>query len=314
MAYVIGTVTTPELVAEDADKPLFVGTNVLDDQTVDPEWRTSGSWATGTDITDGGAATNRRLSDRGMRSPARPNSGSYTTVYLILDLVAGTDSEHTIDVVAILGHNFRFLPGTVTVSLELSDSSSFASPHVAETWTGPFTDARLIALSLGGGLSERYTNVRYARLKLVTTNGPGFTVAPSISELILGRRRQMSYQGNRPFLDDPQGSDNDDFQAANRSTTRYNLSEGFSDRTREWQYGGADSAGLVQRDELRSLWNECGRGKNPILYIEHPSSDPGVAHYYLIDPAVFEPEYVGPIEQTVSLSFKEQPPFVATEV
>src|SRR5687767_1053514 len=54
-----------------ADKPLFIGRNVLEYQNVNPQWRRSGSWASGQDDTAAGFYA-FRAADNFAADPTKP--------------------------------------------------------------------------------------------------------------------------------------------------------------------------------------------------------------------------------------------------
>jgi hypothetical protein len=107
--------------------------------------------------------------------------------YLVLDLGALTE----FDCLFLIGHNFSTL---TTITFEIADDAAFAGNLQQIASITPAT-GRLQEIDLNnGGAAQRY-QAQYVRLKLV--DGGAFT--PQLTELILGRRRQLEFCPNRPF-------------------------------------------------------------------------------------------------------------------
>src|SRR5687768_212146 len=135
MPYSATTISSGEATALTADKPLFVGNSVLEDYNAIPQWRVSGSWASGTDISDNATYPVWRGFDRAADSFTQPTSVSgQATVYYICDLANGTDDLHTVDSVFIIGHNFGTLGATALV--QIADDNAFSTNLITlATWT-----------------------------------------------------------------------------------------------------------------------------------------------------------------------------------
>lgn len=106
--------------------------------------------------------------------------------YIVFDLGITV----TIDMAAIIGHNFGTLGG-VTITLEVDDVGTFDSGNLQTiaTWTTPTDDDRLIELELKhtGSVALEYFDLQFIRLKIAAAGD----IIPEVGDLFLGKRYQL---------------------------------------------------------------------------------------------------------------------------
>ena len=322
-----GTLTSAQTQALEADKPLMVPTNLAEHYQNSAEWRTGGSWATGSDDTATGYATARVFE----RFPSVQTKGTTagTVHYLIFDLDTSTTSSvlgdaARFDTVAIINHNFGSLtPGAghhAKVEVEVSNNSNFSSAYTIAERDEIQDDRRLIFWSLGapeGNSYEHYTDIRYLRLKITMSIS---TAAPSIGQVILGRRYQMSQRPNVPYDDQAFTSEVSDFSSTSGIVARYVRHAGRRKFAPTWNPTGADGFGLDDLTTLRDWFENCGYGSKPFLYLDKPHSERETAltgttrigHYCMASPALNIPAE-GPVLRVAAFEFTESAPFVSGE-
>lgn len=310
MAFSASTVPSNELTPLAADKPLFIGSNILTAYNALPQWRVSGSWASGSDITS--SATRFGFDGHGHLQTFPTLSAGAQNYSYIMDLTEGTGNTSTLDCAMILNHNFYTLTATVTVYLEISDISDFSSSTTLATWTPGTADDRLISFSLN--TNQRYVSVRYLRLRVNTSAGGGFvTNVPRFGELFAGRRYQMSYHPTIPWESKAERSEVVDFVPHSGAAVRYvrNYGQRFFDFTTKMH--GSDANGLNQETQLRNFWQACRYGARPFVFVPNPTTAAQNAYLCHADPSMSMP-ILGPFERNLSLSFYEKAPFRTAEV
>lgn len=188
-----------------ADMPVL-GVNVLTSAAT-CVWNNEGTTAGADHTATGYPVTN--ASDGLPHLPTKPTSGVANTMYYVIDFGTGGVS---FDFVALMGCNFATWLPSGDVILEL-DNGADAAPNPPNNPDGTFanvvevanfgqptTNARLCDWDCHhtGSVPLRYSDVRYARLKLV--NNAAF--APEIGELIIGARCQLKNRPLNPFSKD----------------------------------------------------------------------------------------------------------------
>lgn len=188
MAYNQSSLSSDEIAWKAADYPL-IAPNVTPIAPSVARWNTAGT----TTDTDRTLSTNpaRRAYDGFVSTDTRTDGTAASTWYYVLDFGSGGEIE--IDCAFIIGHNFGTLSLT-TVTLEIADDANFSSNllEIGDFGT-PGVDTRLRDVNFNS--NNRYSNVRYLRLKL--SRGSNFT--PELHEIILGRRRQFKVRPRNPF-------------------------------------------------------------------------------------------------------------------
>lgn len=328
MAYSKGTLTSGQTQALEADKPVMIATNLAEYPQNAAQWRTSGSWSSGSDDTAAGYGT-ARAADR-FPNVQTKGSTAGTVHYLLFDLHTSATSSTLgdaarFDTVAILNHNFGTLtPGGghyAKVEVEISNNADFSSEYTIATRDQIQTDQRLIFWSLGapeGNTYEHYTDVRYLRLKITMSTS---TAAPSIGQVILGRRYQMSSRPNVPYDDQAFESQVADFAANSGVISRYVRNSGGRRFSPSWSPTGSDLFGLDDLTTLRDWFKNCGYGSKAFLYLDKPYSERETAlvgvtrsgHYVLAAPGLKMPAQ-GPQVRAAAFDFTEIAPFVSGEV
>ena len=324
MAYSKGNLGSAVIDAVKADKPVMIPTNLAEYPNAAAQWRTGGSWASGTDDTATGYG-GRRAYDR---FPSNQTKGTTagTTFYLLFDLktdAASVGDAGTFDTVAILNHNLgTLLTGvhTAQIDVEISNSSDFSSEYTIASRANITTDKRIIFWNLGtpeGATYETYTAVQYARIKITTTTS---IAAPSIGQVIFGKRYQMSQRSNVPYDDEHYQSEVADFISQSGNISRYKRNSGGRVFDLSFSPTGVDGFGLDDLSTLRDWFKNCDYGSKPFLFLDKPYSERETAldgvtrngHYVISDPAL-NLTASGPSLREGAFSFRELAPFVAGE-
>jgi hypothetical protein len=273
LAYVETTVSASELAALAKDIPLFVGNQILENYSALPQWRVSGSLASGSDISDNVDFPVWRGFDRGANSLTRSTGvNGQTEVSYICTLTPDDDDLHTADAAFIIQHNFHLLGGNVTITLDIADNNSFSSNLITlATWVNPTAALRLGSLNFRA-LSRRYTDITYLRLRIRKTSGAFSTTIPSFGELWVGRRRQLAHFPVVPGWDERATRSNFvDHVSDGNVRSRYFLNNGQRFYQAELVTVDDDGTGYNETDEVRGWWQDCEEGK-PSIFVESPGT------------------------------------------
>jgi hypothetical protein len=312
MPYVTTPVAAAELVPLTFGVPFLMGTSLLESYQVQPEWRVSGSWASGTNIADPTRSTLWGFDRRGHLGTGSTSINGQTEVSYICDLVEGTDAAHTLDTVFIWNHTFRLLGTNTRITLEIADSSDFVTNNrVLATWDDP-DDRPLLAFHLNGlgmDIDRRYTNVRYLRLRLRKTSGTFGANLPTFGELWCGRRRQLWYFPDVPIDFRSESADVVDFESKSGNRTRYVRSRGRRRFNLVLRSGGVAEQ-VNQEQTLRDWFSDCYEGSRPSVFVIDTDDSARTPHVVFPDPPELFVNALGPNERECSLSLVECAPFV----
>lgn len=302
MPYSEAEITATELARYNADLPLLCHSNAARSVNAAPQWRTSGSWASGSDVTATGYPTTRAYDDVGHRQ-TRPSSGA-TTHYLIWDL-----DDVTFDGVVIHGHNFASLGGTVTVAVEIADNSSF-STNLLEiaSFSGTAVNYRMASFALvGAGTNNaRFSSVQYLRL-VIGYNGSA--PHPAIGELYLTTREALEFRPEPPH---DSRSVESDFATAEFDSGADHTQRGCGGRMvsgPSWR--PTDS---TMEDQFRDFFAGCGYGRLCGLWVPNPNTTPAYSYVVRTEPAMYIPGESGEARAMLTLPMVEQKPFSAREI
>lgn len=234
-----------------ADKPMVLAPTPPPDTAV--RWTTTGTQA-GADKTLTGYPA-ARFNDGFPHLLTKPNAAAATN-YINMDF--GT-SGLEFDAIAIMGHNFDTISLT-TVQLELDDGSppdgTFGAVESLTALTLVGSDDRVLQL-----FSLRYSDVRYARLKLVAAGA----VTPQIGELLILRRTQLRRNPLEGF--DPTRRLNDTSELA---TSR----SGVSQKIVHYQNQFVLEASIREHltDNVQDLVNHHERTRSHFVWCYRPTS------------------------------------------
>lgn len=286
-----------------ADKPILLGDHCIRDSSPTVQWRTSGSWASGSDGTATTGPTSC-LSDGFFDVFTFPTSGA-TTNYLIFDFGS---SGVTFDSAIILGHNFASV-GVTSAELGIADDNAYSSNfQTIYTWSPGSHTRRLPALVLKhtGSNALVYSSVRYLRLKMVASG----SVIPKVGELILSTRRQLQYQPNTEYDPTAARTTWSEHVGATGKRTRY--VDAYGQRLLSAAFSPDDST--YQADMLAFWRTDTRFGQYPFVWMPTPSSNPYDAPLMHATGGDLSFPFVGPFERNWRLTAIEQgDQFVALE-
>jgi hypothetical protein len=316
MSYVTSAVSTQELAARALDVSMFVGNNVLERYQALPQWRSGGSWAAGSDLTDGNGPT-RWAFDRQANLPTFPTSvAAFTTVSLIFDLTPGTADRDAFDSVFIFGHNFYQL-GYCRITLEIADTNDFSggSFFTVATWDDPATALRLASLS-----NIRWSSLRYMRLRIRCYTAAdhltpaAITTVPYLCELWCGRARQQPhFPQSNGYDEQATKSEVVDFVADDGAIIRYVKAEGqrFIDAT--YNPATETSIGIDAVATFRGWWKDCNYGSKPSVFVESPTTALATSSMIMYPDPSMNMTLNGPYDRNFRIRLDETSPYLSSE-
>lgn len=291
MAWSSSSISATDLALLSNDKPLISARNALGWNGSNIKWTTTGSNASADQTATG--YTNACLVDSFHHVFTKPNANS-ATWYLNFQIVSGLN----FDVCIIGGHNFATVTGAV--DLQISDDSTFATGTTTlKSWSAPSGTKRLVSLALyhTGSTALRYASVLYGRLRLT-----GLIGVPQISELFLGRRRQLKHKPSVPWNPEDYRSTVAPYISTSGARNNYVMSRG--QRVMNPRLVITEDA--YKADLRQFLADDCSYLTKPLYWIENPNTDPQNA------PLMFasNPDWRFPLieytEQTLELDLEEQ--------
>lgn len=336
-------VDAAELAQRDLDKPYLLGQNVARSYNALPQWRTSGSWSAGTDLTDPSFPT-RRLIDGSHAFASRMQLASATAVnelFLLFDLAAAASREVDTIIVAL---DVRSCGTAVRIRAEIADDAAFTvnlrTLADAGDWSGTGAgdnrgNWKLImhALSNGGGSpNQRLNTLRYLRLRFDRNAGgvPPFLDAPLVYEVTMGRRRQLAHFPVMPHDDQRRYSEVADYVAysgwdqrvvRHRGAQPFDLQIPMAD--------GGSVAGVDEVTNLRAAYADAEDGTRTLYLVDQPLgggtlANAGLAnttlnpprglHVRMVAPELGLPK-IGPVARDMEpIRMRELPPFRTLEV
>jgi len=310
MTYSAGNLTTAETTGFDNDKPMLVSQSLVSPTVA--RWNDAGTTTdAATTAADGPAV---RAYDNIGSLQTKDTSADLTARYLVFDI--GASSTISFDTCLILNHNMNS-GGFNEISLEISDSADFTS-NLIEIYSYSVSgtdDDRLLCTNLNSagasstydpsGTAQRYSGVRYVRIKITATSGTARQA--KIGEVWLGTRYQLQRNPDVPWNNKDEFSQVTEFKALSGLTRRYVHYRGQA--LRNFRAPIADSAEITV---VENWFNGINEGTSPFLYIEKPSS--GAEPYLMIlDTPALNFQLVGPFERVLSFSMTEQPPYLSRE-
>lgn len=351
MAVGVGTVSADKIAAYNANKPLLLGRNMLANSTVDvtlgsgPEtisacWRRDTSLSTSPlSVTASGSVTNNSdrvahpelACDRQLSGLASPYNKTARTHALIFS--CEFSNTIPIDSVIIANHNFAQIAGAgssssdLVVNVAVSDSKTFSSHEVIQSWTAPFTNERLVSIDLGNtgggtGSYKSYTGVTYLQVYMY---GSADIIGPQIGEVFAGPRRQLS---RRPIFDT---YDNDAvtnvigiFTAKSGAQTQYGFSKGKEVQAPIFAPSGDASTTPATTDlhnlddyaTLQSFWADIDYGTHCFFFLPNVSGKKDECFFMYANEMIFPSQMISgsTSDHEVDFAFTEIAPFYSSEV
>ena len=227
-------------------------------------------------------------------------------------LLARLDTAKDIDVAIVAGLNLAALTGTFVVSIQLSDTSDFAATVEIASWTTT-SSQRLVDVELyhTGSVARRYSGYAYARL-IIRRSGSTSFFRPSVGELVLGRRRQLTH---KPRIG-PGYDDRRLFSRGTRVETRTGSRTTYEDfRGRRELSATFLVDDTTERDDIRTWFEEASYGHGHWAWIEDPSSSPANTTYWmdLEEESRLDFPLEGPTHRGWTLGAVELPRFLSAE-
>jgi hypothetical protein len=299
MAWVSEALEQWEIDAMARGASLLCGGNALAPYVESESWRLGDGWTDPVAI-DFSSPPSRARDHRGSVITRPGGASGEASVSLLFDLGSYPIS---FDCAFVLGHNATSL-GDIEIGLAISDVNDFdaGDPSTVEiaTWS-PATLSRLSSLALGDGGGDRYSGVRYVRLQFRSSGA--LTAEPEVTELWLGRRRQLEIAPELPFdLDAMRANERDAWTGSVRN--RYAGHHGRATLSPTYRMEDGDRS-LTQ---IRQWWTECGHGRTRTIYVPDctaPSS------FVLCDASDFAARLTRGSIREVTVSLDESLPFLS---
>lgn len=299
MAYSNADIGADEVARAALDKPLLAIQALPVSPTV-VRWTEVGA-TTSTDRSLLGTNPPWRAYDGYPHYITKPDSTASNVWYLVFDFGAGNEIEF--DCAFIIGHNFGTIGGLDDIPIEVDDSGAFGTAlEIGNFAAGgaPTDDTRIALLTLkdDGSVAERWSNVRYVRLKISNSGGGNFT--PEVSEFILGRRRQLEYKPTRPFDDVSlhHQSARAETEGGVKHITRYNSNKFLLDGTFK-----TDTAAYAS--DLEEFLKTV---RGTFVWVYDPNSSPNAWHFMMFEEDDLPMPLTGPTVRDVELQADEQGP------
>lgn len=304
-------------------KPFLLGENILRAPLAAPEWRFSGSWASGTDITQAGMATPRLYDEHAgiyTRPQFPPDVVAYDEIYLIFDLDT-VALERGFDTI-IVDWDLRDMGDDVRVLVQVDTASDFS------TAVNVTTDALIVGLTPLSNfgnykwvvpnllLNHGYFGFRYMRFRFQRKGGTqNFDGPPYVGEIYAGIRRQLSIFPQIPHDDQRRESSVADFIAYSGRRHRVVRAKGSQPFPVAFNFGNeAGIANVSDLGALRAWYEDIDQGVKPFYYCDQPIASPARALFLdLPDPALDIPRTSFGLRQ-FSMNAREMPPYRTLEI
>jgi hypothetical protein len=307
-----------------AGKPFLCGTNAVESRVRALEWSTSGLWSNSgpggqANVTEANFPT-RWMHDRYLHLFSRPSSAASgaSTLYILMDLVAGTTGAQVIDTGLLALQNGSSLPGTITASLQVADDGEYSTNLATVAVFNADDTRKLIAVNFGAAF-HRYTSAQFWRWK-IETDDAFTTVMPHVSEVMLSRRRQLAHKPRMPFAPEPRRSVRRAFVSDSQIPASVVLAQNMAifpvslKLTKGAVYPTIDEAAEL----LAFFEQDTAGGTEHFLFVDQPLGAGAVTkpmgHWlWMPEPELFERFVSTPRAQEVELEWLELPPFEAQE-
>lgn len=303
------TIPAGEDAARLANKPFLVTPNLLAKRyTQLPQWRVSGRWDTGTDISDYDTYCPWFATDLCADALSAPTSAVLGQSEVSL-LFRADNVEW--DTLLLLNHNFHSLGSTLVADFDLSDDDDFDPRRSPAPCTfSTFTNGRR-RMAYGGLGVYRFASASVMRLRLRFTDASTFATIPRIGEVWLGRRRQLSYMSNEPWDPHHYRAKVDDHEPDGGHRVRAALNAGGRIIEIETVSDGPDLNGHDQAPEILSWYEECEWGTEPSILVFDGSSASTASPLIVYPEPELELPYLEVEQQEFVMRFEESAPFLA---
>jgi hypothetical protein len=307
VTFVGSAIPSGEISALTDDAPLIMATNVLDTAT-QVKW-TAGGTEGEADITDTTQPVTR-VRDRYLHLGTTRTPGSAATHYFNFSLLDAVDFD-------CIFLRIGSAAAISSIDFQTAAAGTFASPTTHKTWTAlssvTSNGARLVGLSLNS--NQRFSGTGYGRI--VFSMGASSS-APSIYELWLSRRRQISRRSDQGsgYDDAPIGATRDRVELRGGLVTGLTRARGFQNFRGGFSPSGFDQYALDDVSTLRAIATDTDYLGNPtIVWIDRPTTDAGnaVVGELSFSQGGLSLPFTGWATRSVDYSISELPPFALRE-
>lgn len=304
--------TTGEINAAAADKPLFISGSIwkpntarwMTRTTTTPTMDTAGDDAIAgypaVRAFDGHAHSGTKATqtngeyEHALLSGGTVN-GPFDSLFMIIDPGRSANSS-SIDVFVEIATDDQYSTGNTTIYSTTVSSGSGVQ--------------RFVSLDLNSG-NYTYTGSGHIRIGIQADSATNFVAdyEPTVYEVILGSRYQLSKKANRPFLPDSLGTVKATHKAESGAASNYVMRSGQWVGDFEWQL---TTSGLYSIDDIATMqafYADCDYGAESFVYIEDPTTAPELARLVRTDKTYEDMRYDGPFMRMFSLAMEELPPF-----
>lgn len=308
MAWAASTLSAGLQAALAADKPLFVAGNLLYGigNAVFYNWDGTGSFPSG-------------ANDSLLGFPSYHIGDGRADLGATWETPAGGESQW-IDSNALAGTFDSFFmvfdPGTATadigITVQIADSDDYLTNPVniyQATVSSGSGVQRAVSFNLNS--FTQYTGTGYVNVRFYRTGGGTLTSMPTVYEIVLGRRYQLSKKSQRPWSRDSVSTNIVTHESESGVATRYTRHVGRHVSNQTWQLavnGGA--YGLDDITTFRNFWySATNYGSRSFVYCEDPGTSPELARLVYSpnpDPGF---QYTDAFIRMPTIEMRELPPF-----
>ena len=271
-------------------------------------WNVNGE-TTGADITASGFPA-ERTRDAFAHLRTQPNT-AVTSVQPLYFVFADSELETPEVDMAVISHPIYLGTGNTNLSgigaqieLQIADDATFSTNlQTIATFSGDFDGTRSFSTDLRhtGSTPLRYDTVFYWRLEFTCSSS---TYTPQISEIWLGRRRQIPRFPDEAYDNNEQISNFSEAGSETGIITRYVRNAGRAVRDVRATIDQAS-----EYTEISTWWTECKLGTRPFFWFEDQLA--GTPYLMTPPPRFFAPLEGGPNLRVWEARFEEVAPFVS---
>lgn len=293
MAYGSGSVDSATVANTAADIPCFLATNIwAQSLAVAHQWRTGGSWASGSDDTDADS-WEYYARDYLIHKLSRGTTAA-STHYLLGE---ANPSANQIDVVAI-GPSGN--PPSVITSLdfEIADDNAYTTSLLSVGSFSSFADDSRCAQFN----STYYDQISYMRLKRVLTGA----LINSVSEVYAGPRYQPARASAQPYDPDGQYSSVHRVETASGHVYNHAYAKGQARRSIRLEFGTS-----ADYSSFATFWANCNNGTRPFVYWDNPGTAPNRWMLMRFEDPDYKAQELSYLHRTIEFTMIECPPFLS---
>lgn len=310
MAYSYAALSAGKISAYNADKPLFVGSNLLASGSPTITWSTLTTPVGASPDETSASYPTSRIRDFNGLLPSKASTTSQVKYSLVITGIALGE----FDSIIIHGQGIGQDSQGVSVAVEIANDSAFSSglKTIATTSILAGTNKRSALLNLQFDSTQNliYSDVQYMRVGFTIGSG-SFSTPPSVTELFIGERSQLSRASNLPW--DDRGFVSEVSDAKSEGGAIYRVVKNYGGKQFNFSATptGVDTYSLDDVTTLDNLAEQTNFFTKPFYFIPKPYSEPYKAYLVYKSDPTFSLTLSDWEERSFEATLIEQPTFVA---